>query len=349
MRRARSAIIVLAAAALSAAVPASAQPLTYSLLERYLDSYREQYLIPGMSVAVVQGGVSVMEVGLGKQDLEANANATPDTPYFVGNLSQIFGATLLLRKCLDQETLELTDRVVRWTTYPDDTTTVAQLLSHQQTSGAYVYDPGRFAALTRVIEECADLPYRHVLASEVFDALAMTRSVPGRAIEGTAAPGAVAFPSATVARYNDLIGQMARPYRLVSGRPVRSTVPLATLDAATGAITTVRDLANFDKALRNGVLLSSGALAAAWTQRRDPSPIPTGLGWFVQNHNGEPLVWQFDTTRDGGSSMVVKLPNRDITLILLANSDGLTAPFGLASGDATASPFVKLFLRFFAP
>jgi hypothetical protein len=159
----------------------------------------------------------------------------------------------------------------------------------------------------------------------------------------------VAFPSATVARYNDLIGQMARPYRLVSGRPVRSTVPLATLDAATGAITTVRDLANFDKALRNGVLLSSGALAAAWTQRRDPSPIPTGLGWFVQNHNGEPLVWQFDTTRDGGSSMVVKLPNRDITLILLANSDGLTAPFGLASGDATASPFVKLFLRFFAP
>jgi hypothetical protein len=47
--------------------------------------------------------------------------------------------------------------------------------------------------------------------------------------------------------------------------------------------------------------------------------------------------------------MIVKLPGRDLTFILLANSDGVTAPFGLASGDALASPFVRLFLRVFVP
>ena len=41
------------------------------------------------------------------------------------------------------------------------------------------------------------------------------------------------------------------------------------------------------------------------------------------------------------------MPGRDITLILLANSDGLSAPYTLANGDVTASLFAKLFLRLF--
>jgi CubicO group peptidase (beta-lactamase class C family) len=350
VRRARSVILVLTAVAISAAAPVSAQSLTFSLFERYLESYREQYGIPALSVAVVQHGTIVWEAGLGKQDLEANVNATPDTPYFIGGLSQIFGSTLVLQKCLDQNTLELSDRMTRWMpTYADPSATVGQLLSHQTAAGAFSYDPGRFTALTGVVEQCAALAYRHVL-SDVFASLAMTRSVPGRQIEGTAMPGRVAFSPGDLARYNGLVGQMARSYRLDKGRPVRSTVPAAGADAATGVITTVRDLARFDKALSEFVLLTRPTLTAAWTQAVGAtSPLPTGLGWFVQNYNGEPLVWQFDLTRDAASSMVVKLPARDTTLIVLANSDGLTAPFGLSSGDATLSPFVRLFLRFFAP
>ena len=38
---------------------------------------------------------------------------------------------------------------------------------------------------------------------------------------------------------------------------------------------------------------------------------------------------------------------RDLTLILLSNSDGLAAGYGLERGDVGASPFVKIFLRLF--
>jgi hypothetical protein len=38
-----------------------------------------------------------------------------------------------------------------------------------------------------------------------------------------------------------------------------------------------------------------------------------------------------------------------MTFIVLANSDGLTAPFALESGDVTTSPFATLFLRLFLP
>ena len=343
-------LAVLAAVAASAVATVSAQSLTYSLFERYLESYREQYGIPGLSVAIVQRGVLVWDAGLGKQDVEANVNASPDTPYYIGALSQIFGSTLLLQKCLDQNTLELGDRVVRWTPqFPEAETTVRQLLSHQSAAGAYLYDPNRFSGLTGVVEECVDLSYRHVLAGEIFTRLSMTRSVPGRLLDGFAEPGRAAFTAAELSRYNDVIGQMARNYRLSSGRPVRATVPAVGADAARGAITTVRDLWRFDNALRDHVLLTPSTLTEAWTQAKGASAtLPTGLGWFVQNNNGEPLVWQFDLTRDAASSMVVKLPARDVTMIILANSDGLAAPFGLAAGDATASPFVRLFLSFFA-
>ena len=43
----------------------------------------------------------------------------------------------------------------------------------------------------------------------------------------------------------------------------------------------------------------------------------------------------------------MKLPERKIALILLANSDGLSAPFGLGAGDVTRSAFANSFLRIF--
>jgi hypothetical protein len=36
-----------------------------------------------------------------------------------------------------------------------------------------------------------------------------------------------------------------------------------------------------------------------------------------------------------------------VTLILLANSDGLSAPFSLQEGDVTVSLFARAFLRLF--
>jgi hypothetical protein len=47
--------------------------------------------------------------------------------------------------------------------------------------------------------------------------------------------------------------------------------------------------------------------------------------------------------------LIIKLPARRVTLILLANSDDLTAKNELQSGDVTRSHFAALFLRLFIP
>ena len=77
--------------------------------------------------------------------------------------------------------------------------------------------------------------------------------------------------------------------------------------------------------------------------------MPTGLGWFLQAYNGQPIVWQFGLIDGAFSSLIVKVPNRHLTFIVLANSDGLSAPFALDAGDVTSSLFARLFLKSFVP
>jgi CubicO group peptidase (beta-lactamase class C family) len=341
-----SLILSLLSAALTA--PAAAQTLTTTLFERYLDSLREQHGIPGMAAALVQDGQLVWERGFGMQNLEASLPVRPDTPFLVADLSQTLASAVLLRKCVDQSHMEVSDPLQRWLPrHPEPNVKVNQLLSHSAPDGGYQYDPARFAWLSDVIYECSKQQYPRQLAEEVFDRFAMIDSVPGRDIEDASSPNRLLFTPDRLNRYADVLKRLAVPYRLDNrGRPVRSNYPPKTIDASTGVVSTVRDLARFDAALDRGFLLQADTLELSWSAM---TGMPTGLGWFVQRYNGELLIWHFGYAKDAFSSLMVKVPSRRLTLILLANSDGLSAPFALSNGDVTRSLFATLFLRLAIP
>ena len=126
-----------------------AQGLSFSIFERYLEAFRTEANIPAISATVSQNGVVVWERGFGRRDVESGALAGPETPYPIGGLSQAFGATLLLRKCVDQWGAQLDDPVaLRSQSFPDQQTTLLQLLSHTAPGGGgYQYSPERFAAI----------------------------------------------------------------------------------------------------------------------------------------------------------------------------------------------------------
>jgi hypothetical protein len=144
--------------------------------------------------------------------------------------------------------------------------------------------------------------------------------------------------------FNSVLEERAVPYRVDSSSR-RATpsgyVPNATpLSAGTGLIASAEDLALFESALDSGLFASRDTLRElAWRPHRQP----TGFGWFVQQVNGKRVVWQFGEVRDAYSAMTIKLPDEGLTLVLLANSDGLTALFPLAAGDITVSPFATIF------
>jgi hypothetical protein len=62
-------IAVVVSLALAVGQQSSAQDLTTSLLERYLEALREQSGIPGMSAAVVQDGRVIWKKGFGFQNV----------------------------------------------------------------------------------------------------------------------------------------------------------------------------------------------------------------------------------------------------------------------------------------
>jgi CubicO group peptidase (beta-lactamase class C family) len=156
------------------------------------------------------------------------------------------------------------------------------------------------------------------------------------------------------ARYAAVLQRRATPYAVDNrDRASAGSYPASSevLTPASGLVTTVRDLAEFDRALKDKdeILLQADTLNAAWSAPVDASgrALPHGLGWFVQNYDGEKVVWQFGVTDNASSSLMIMLPARGLTLIVMANSDRLVRPFPLEEGDVSLSPFARLFLNLF--
>jgi CubicO group peptidase (beta-lactamase class C family) len=333
--------------------PANAQSLTLSLLERYLDSLRQQSAIPGMSAAVVQDGHIVWERGFGFSDVEHSIVARPDTPYHIADLTEVLSSTLLLEQCVETGHASLDDRLQQWMpSFAEQVTTVRDVLTHRSQSGSFKYDAGRYATLTGFIEACiqkSPMPFRQAMTEKLLERLVMYDSVPAQNVDDGSADDRAIFSDSQLERFGRVLQRMALPYRVGSGNPSVNTSVSKSLTAATGAISTVRDLARFDGALDESFLLHRDTMAAMWSSARTTSDavMPTGLGWFIQNYNGKLVYWQFGLTPGAYSSLIIKVPDKHLTLILLANSDGLSAPFSLQDGDINTSLFARAFLRLF--
>jgi CubicO group peptidase (beta-lactamase class C family) len=318
--------------------------------DNYLEALRVQAGIPGMSAALVQDGQIVWERGFGFQNQESRIRATPDTPYPIADLSQTIASVLLLQ-CVEQRRLNLDDPIRRHGSSVDEQgATIRQLLNHTSASNGvtFHYDPERYSRLTQVVEACVPQPYRKSVAVSILERLGMKDSVPGRDLTSASVLAEPLFANEVLERYRRVIDRIAVPYKVDKrGRLTRTELQPEAINAASGLVSTVRDLARFDAALDDEILLHEEMLALAWSPGSSGvgGTLPMGLGWFVQTYRGEPVVWHFGLLPNAYSSLIVKLPARNLTLILLANSDGLSAPFQLDAGDVTKSIFATLFLR----
>ena len=324
-----------------------AQTLGSSAFEGYIELLRQQASIPGLAGVLIQDRAIAWERGLGFANLESRIPARADTPYAIGDLTQVFTSTLLLQ-CAEQRRISLSDPVRLYgIALPESNVTIRQVLSHTS-QGTFKYDPERFALLTPVIEECARQPFRKTIALQIIDRLAMAGSVPGR---DSARPGVVPsdmLDHVYVEHYTRILDSLAIPYKVDKrGHATRTELPSDGINAATGLVSTAHDLAQFDLALDAGTLLRDDTLEAAWTPAITSAntQAPTGLGWFVQSYRGTPVVWQYGVVGNAYSALIVKVPARRATMILLANSDGLAVPFQLEAGDVTRSPFALVLLR----
>lgn len=321
-------------------------------LDECIEELREFLKIPGISAAVVKDQKLIWSKGFGLADVENSTAATPGTPYRIASLTKTFASTLLMQ-LVEQGRLNLDDPMSKFSPlqFKDDKVKVRHVLSHSSegTPGArYSYNGNRFATLDAVIEKLSGKPFRQLLAENILEKAGMSDSVPGQdALEQKELLAAVG--SVVAKRYEATLARIAKPYTLYGKDELILTgYPFRRISTSAGLVSTVTDLAKYDIALDRQVFLKRDTQQQAWKgmASKDGRVLPYGLGWFVQEYSGLKLIWHYGQWWQF-SALILKIPDRNLTLLLLANSDGLSTPFGLGAGNVLNSAFALTFLRIF--
>ena len=266
----RRSVLALATvvALLIVGAPLRADDLVFTLFGAYLEALRTQSGMPGLSAAIVGDTDIIWERALGQQDVDRNVAMRSDTLFQVDGVTQVVSSAMILR-CVEEGRLSLDDRVGQYLPKsPDANATLRQILTH--TSGpadnlVFAYHPERLAQLAPIIRKCTINSYRETLATEL-EQLAMMDSVPGADEVDQLHPPSEGVPTPDqVARYTDVLQRLATPYAVdAKGHASPSQYTTTTVTPGGGLISTTRDLAKFDLALRQGILVQPDTLAASW-------------------------------------------------------------------------------------
>ena len=320
--------------------------------EKQADELRQLLKVPGMSAVIVKDQKVLWTKGFGFADLEKQAPATPDTLYHIASLTKTFAATLIMQ-LVEQGKLDLNEPMSHYSTdFADDSVKIKHLLSHtsQGTPGdRYQYSGDRYAQLTAVIEKKTGKSFRELLTRTFLDPLQMSASVPGHDVVDDARRWSEQMGKDNLDRYVLNLGKLAVPYTLYGDSDVlRVGYPPKGISAAAGLLSTVVDMAKYDAAIDRHAFLKPETQAIAWTPFTSNAgqPLPHGLGWFAQNYHGLKLIWHYGHWGTGFSATYLKVPEKNLSLILLANSEALSDPFYRTGGIET-NPLACTFLRLF--
>jgi CubicO group peptidase (beta-lactamase class C family) len=347
-----------------------------------LERLMVQHRIPGLSAALVRERKIAWSRGFGLADLECEVWALPETRYRIASVSKPLAAVLVLQ-LVEQEQLSLAApmkdfRIGRWfapdpARYREQPVLVRHVLTHTSAGipgESYAYDGNIYSDLTWVLEDVTGIAYPRLLQERILDPAGMERSVPGHTrageieLVGLARAWAPEGPEFLPVGYQmadpdprlDLTGfdpVLRMPEEAVALRRERLGAGFMHwngVSAAAGIVSTVLDLAKFDIALDEGRLIRPESRELMFTPARSSSGaiLPYALGWFVEEIAGRKVCWHYGWLPPSVSALYVKVPEAELTFLLLANNDGLSRGFSWTREGLRASPFARAFLETFA-
>ena len=319
--------------------------------ETEIETLRSLLQIPGLAVGIAERGELVWSKGFGYSDVEAAAPVTETTPFRIASVTKTFTATLAMQ-FVEEGALDLDEPISNYgVSVGDPDVTVRHLLSHTsqgQPGSAFQYDGDLYAKVTTILEQAGGARYADLLEDGIFSPAGMTSTGPS-------------LPGQATKSYGALWARLATPYRWdVNDGIDRGTYP-EHFSGAAGLISTIEDLARYDAALDSGVLVdpASRDTMFAPSVAPDGTVLPYGLGWFTQEFQDNELVWHFGGTdirnpqgRHGWesiSALLLKVPDRGLTLIALANVDTVNRMYRLVEGDILRQALaVEFYGRFVA-
>ena len=314
-------------------------PDAFRRLEDGLEVLREQLRIPGLAAGVMKGQQLVWAKGFGYADLEKRIEAAVDTPWHIASVTKTFAAVIVLQLA-EEGKLSLDDPLEKFGIILPSRAVVRvrHILTHTSETkpGTFFRYSGRlWEHLAKVIQEASGKSFKENLIERIIQPLELHDTAPNRESATEEYP------------FTDVRDRAAVPYGIDgSFEPRRSEYGLGFY-AAGGLFSSVGDMARYAAALDGGRLLKPKTLEMMFTPHRSPRgrALPHGLGWFCQDIHDTRIVWHFGWHPDHASALLVKVPERELTFMLFANSDKLSQPFNLLRGNVLNSPAALLFLK----
>lgn len=336
-----SALVLAALVGCSKSVEPTARSLTE--FEDRLESLRAANRIAGISAAITSTDRIAWTKGFGMADIGAGRSTTDTTAYHLASLTKPFAAAILLQ-LVQEGKLSLDEPVATFgVVLPGSgVVRVRHLLSHTSsgTPGTvYRYDGNRFGLLDSVIHHASGKRFADAIQERIIEVLSLEHTAPNPQAQASFAVSG--HDRVTFDR------NLARGYT-PTGSGFSETAYPSYFGTAAGLTSSVIDVARFSLALDADVLLTPAtkALAFAPTLNAAGGTLPYGLGWFVTGYRGIRVVWHYGLWT-ANSSLIIKVPERGLTFVLLANTDGLSAPYPLGQGKIESSPWARAFLDAF--
>jgi CubicO group peptidase (beta-lactamase class C family) len=298
--------------------------------EKQVDDFRTALKIPGMSVAIIKDQKLLWSKGFGFADLENRIPATPDTVFHLASITKTFAATLIMQ-LVEQGKLDLDEPMSHYSSdFKDDSVKIKNIITHTSagTPGErFQYDGNRYDYLTAVIEKKTGKRFGELVVKTFFDPLGMSNSVPYHHIVIDADKWTASLAPDHFDRYKKSLELLAQPYGYYgNGEIIHTTYPYPEfIGAAAGLLSTVRDMAKYDIAIDQHTFIKKETQEKAWTPfvSNSGKRLPYGFGWFVMDHHGTRLIWHTGDWGSGFSGFYLKVPRKNLSLIMLANSEAL--------------------------
>jgi CubicO group peptidase (beta-lactamase class C family) len=325
-----------------------------------LDRLRKEHRLPGLSAVIVKDRKPAWSQAYGSAD--DDVPMTTDTPLWIASVTKPFLGLLFLQ--LEAAgAVDLRDRIndvpgwdglCQWLSgsglpFGRDLRCAAPItidhILHHTVNGEpgtrFLYNPVMYSRLSRYIEH----KYGHPVDRAEGRHNQMARLVEERIL----APAGMRRTMSSMWQREkmDVFFDMAQGFGANAGDVVRRPRPERHLAGGAGMVSTVDDLARFDVAMDTGVLGPPALMRKLFSPATTPAggTLPYGYGWYIQEYRGETLYWHSGWDSDAGfSALYLKVPRRALTLILLANGEGLWWGNPLDSAAVEGSPFARAFL-----
>lgn len=342
------------------AAPGFAQEPDPRAFEDFLTQYRVDQQIPSLSAVVLQDGAPVFEAYLGWSDDEGDWPTTAETSYAIASVSKtITGTSFFLAEQaglidLDQpfNTAQDWQSFCGW--FPDSPiifagaqlgeVTIEGFTCQGQTlrnalnmrvngraGSHFLYNPLVFARLGRFVDEQGPVPIRALVYDQVLDPAGMVDTAVGWRDESR----------------GHVLSRLAPPFHVSEAGLTKQSFPDDDFRGAAGLYMSPLELARFDAALESGVLMDEVALDALWSPplNADGSASVYSYGWYVQTYQNERLIWHSGVEDERYSAIYLKLPERGLTLIVMANTEALGWGNRLDRAEIERSPVVQAFFE----